>query len=547
MENATSIDPLDSFEHVVVLMLENRSFDNLLGYLHEGGVPDGKTFDGLQNNTVCMPVPTWASDYAQHPFVAPMHAKDYHQPFPDPGEVYQHINTQLYNHIDTDNRKVAACKMQPPFNIPTSGSSNPSMLGFIKDYINTLEAIECKECEPGKENKECKACEGYHDPSYDQYSAIMQCYTASQVSILSTLAKQFAVFDHWYCSVPSQTWCNRAFWHAGTSGGKVVNPTDECGVVDKIEAMYHWIKDVWSQETIFKRMNESGVSHGVYTSGPVPLTALVNGFDDTNIHFSGEDLSAFKQAIDTNTLPQYAFIEPKFYGEHNDQHPSSAGSAGPFVDDGPTRNGSVLLGEHLIWDVYNTIQQSNYSENTLLIITYDEHGGCFDHVAPPPANDQGEVIPPTPDMVGQEGFNFRRLGLRVPMVMVSAYIQPNTIVNDVFEHTSFIKTMCNKWKMNGLTDRDKNAPSFESVFSTEKRKLPTIDPPSVNKLGDDAFENDPLNDLQKSILVTAHYIASQNQKKTDAILTLDSTDKITTVKQAVKYLERIQPLLSDIH
>ncbi len=79
----------------------------------------------------------------------------------------------------------------------------------------------------------------------------MECYTTDQVSILSKLAQHFAVFDHWYCSVPSQTWCNRAFWHAGTSGGKVVNPTDKCGLFIKFEALIDWVKDVWFRDTIF--------------------------------------------------------------------------------------------------------------------------------------------------------------------------------------------------------------------------------------------------------------------------------------------------------
>ena len=82
-------------------------------------------------------------------------------------------------------------------------------------------------------------------------------------------------------------------------------------------------------------------------------------------------------------LPQYSFIEPKFLGQHNDQHPSSV-DAGIIDDDRPTRVGSVLLGEKLIWDVYTSIKNSEiYRDNTLLIITYDEHGGCFDHVPAP--------------------------------------------------------------------------------------------------------------------------------------------------------------------
>lgn len=90
---------LDTFDHVVVLMLENRSFDNLLGNLYPKGDPifkEGKKFEGLQNTDINMPVPDYALDFKQHPTVAPYRATNHHQPFPDPGEVYNHVNTQLY-------------------------------------------------------------------------------------------------------------------------------------------------------------------------------------------------------------------------------------------------------------------------------------------------------------------------------------------------------------------------------------------------------------------------------------------------------------------
>ncbi len=78
-------------------MLENRSFDNLLGNLYNGkeGVPKGKKFEGLQGKTIKMPMPERAKDFDQHKFIEPLVAEDYHQLFPDPGEVYQHVNTQL--------------------------------------------------------------------------------------------------------------------------------------------------------------------------------------------------------------------------------------------------------------------------------------------------------------------------------------------------------------------------------------------------------------------------------------------------------------------
>ncbi len=513
---------LDSFDHVVVLMLENRSFDNLLGYLYtDDEIPAGKQFDGLNNFDGALPVPSWAKDFDQHPSIKPFAAKNYHVPFPDPGEVYQHVNTQIFNYIDPANCSVSAAKMVPPYNIP----KNPPeklMQGFIKDYVNTLNALT------GKNGRH------FNDPDFDMYSAIMQCFTPKQVNVLTTLAKEFAVFDHWHCSVPSQTWCNRSFWHAATSGGKVVNPPDAGGVWKDIKAMASWAKHVWSQPTLFDRMNDHNISHAVYIEDLFSLTELVNGFKHDNVIRDGDQLTAFKDDLKNGQLPQYAFLEPKFLGQHNDQHPSSA-DAGLLHDDAHTHVGTVLLGEKLIWEVYNAIFTSTYKDNTLLIITHDEHGGCFDHVLPP--NLPKELWQPG----GEKGFNFDRLGVRVPMVMVSAHLHPNTIINETFEHCSFIKTMCEKWGLKGLTERDKNARSFGSIFNHQKRTdFPDIPEPVIPKSDDSDYANDALSDFQQSIVIGAHFVAHKHLEPAEVS---DILEQINTVGEAMNYIETIKDKL----
>ena len=504
---------LETFDHVVVLMLENRSFDNLLGYLYDkDNVPEGKSFAGLQDYTGAMPIPAYAKGANDHPPIKPCAAESYHQPFPDPGEVYQHVNTQLFNEISEGNCDEPAYKMVKPYNVLTAEQCTPPMTGFVKDYINTLNAMKDKK---------------YNDPDYDLYSVIMQCFEPVKIPVLTSLATHFAVFDHWFCSVPSQTWCNRAFWHAGTSAGKVVNPLNSGGTLSDIEAMISWAKEVWPNKTLFQRMEESNISHAVYTEDPVSLTSLVNGpFKNDDVIRTGDKLSVFKDDIAKKKLPQYSFIEPKFFGQHNDQHPSSVGA---FID-GPTRDGTVLLGEKLIADVYNSIfTNDTYRDNTLLIITYDEHGGCFDHI--PPDCIKSKEAP------GQKDFTFNRLGVRVPMVMVSAYIKEKTIINNTFEHTSFIRTMCKKWNMDGLTSRDKNAPCFSSVFSNKKRKnFPTINPPKI-KGSDTDYENDPLNELQKSILVGTYYLFNKDKDCSEDVKS--AIESIEKVGDAIKYLKAL--------
>ena len=165
------------------------------------------------------------------------------------------------------------------------------------------------------------------------------------------------------------------------------------------------------------------------------------------------------------------------------------------------------MGEKFIWDVYNAVKNSPQKDETLLLITHDEHGGCFDHVAPLSA------VPPEKGMKGDLEFSFDRLGIRVPMVMISSFIEKNTIINDVHDHTSFIKTMSEKWGFEGLTNRDKNANSFASVFSDKKRdSYPEIPMPIIKEIQDDDYNDDQLNGLQKSILKATHIIAKQNLK-----------------------------------
>lgn len=519
---------LDKFDHVVVLMLENRSFDNLLGFLYDetkaGGipVPKGKSYAGLQGTSFSNPVPSRFPVKDGHPKAVPVAiSADYHQPFPDPGEEYPHINTQLFNHVDRQNIKVEGDKMTTPYNLPNPVPQIPTMNGFVNDYINTLQAM--KEAE-------------YQNPTRDQYEVIMQCFEPQQVNVLSTLAREFAVFDHWHCSVPSQTWCNRAFWHAATSGGKVINPIGEGHMISNFSS---WIKNVWTKENLFGLLNKNGISSTVYTANPFSLTSLVNGIDKVGTikhDILGSGIEKFTHDLNTNKLPQYSFIEPKFILQHNDQHPSSVSG----VLDGPTKDGTVILGEKFIWDVYYALKNSAYWDKTLFIITYDENGGCFDHV-PPPA-----CVAPGGDTVSQENFNFDRLGVRVPMVMISPYIAKNTIINETFDHSSFIKTMSDKWNLGNLTNRDKNASSFSAVFSDKKRSsYPEIPEPVLTHGIDngEAYANDPLNGLQKSILAGAIEIAKNNTLTKDIVALKKSVEEIPTVQDAMDYLTKVKDLL----
>ena len=162
----------NGLDHVVVVMFENRSFDHLLGRLYEPG--EVESFEGVIGKDLSNPIPEWAEHGADRGVVRYGVAKDMNTPYPDPGEEYPHINTQLYGRIDPpSNRGVPAEQMIAPYNAPADPDQLPTMDGFVADYISAFTA------EMGRQ------------PTYDEYSQIMAGYTPEQMPVLSTLARGF--------------------------------------------------------------------------------------------------------------------------------------------------------------------------------------------------------------------------------------------------------------------------------------------------------------------------------------------------------------------
>jgi len=514
-------NPLDSFKHVVVLMLENRSFDNLLGYLYKPGeilpsFPLGQKFSGLNfDGPHTNPVPDDVKDghRGENIAVRPVTPADhYFQPYPDPGEIYPHVNTQVFGTIRPESNKGSTDdKIIAPYNLPEVVPLNPPMNGFVKDYISVLRSLKNQGwfgrllnwlgCNP----KWFKL-----NDKYDDYKAIMECYEPAQVNVMATLAKEFAVFDHWHCDVPSQTYTNRAFWHSGTSYNFVNNSPSKKWILDQ------------SGDTLFNRLQDKGIPWKIYTDNPISITGIIHFKQLLDYHFTHiKSFKHFLEDAENGALPDYTFIEPRFFTPHNDQHPSSYDSALY----GAASTGSVLLGEKLIWQVYEAIRNSNSEkgnnwENTLLIITHDEHGGCYDHIPPPSA-----PSPNNPPLVGEDGFKFDRLGVRVPMIMVSAHIKPNTIVNNTYHHTSFLNTMCEKWGIDHFTERDKNAPKFYEVFTSPEvrdvKTWPIIPEPKLPDGWENIdFSDTPLNGLEKTILSALPHITDMDVEELKTIKTV---------------------------
>ena len=288
----------------------------------------------------------------------------------------------------------------------------------------------------------------------------------------------------------------------------------------------------------------------VYSSNIASLTGIIHlrALDTYHLwpmdHFPS--LNQFYKDCENGDLKSYSFIEPNFWTPHNDMHPSTFDSK----HYGKSSVGSVLLGEKLLWDVYNAIKCSkkpdgSNAQNTLLIITFDEHGGCWDHVSTIKA-----VSPDLSEYTNWEGFDFSRSGVRVPTIMVSPHIAKNTVVNKPMDHTSFINTMQEKWnrivkgQFPPLSTRSAAAPKFTSVFTSEKARpisdWPTIEEPIIPpEMEEIDFSDAALNDLQQSIL--AGVIAIQNSKKKSREVKIDASN-IKTVKEAMEYLRKIDDI-----
>ena len=270
---------------------------------------------------------------------------------------------------------------------------------------------------------------------------IMGMFPREMLPILSGMARGYAVCDHWFASVPTQAMPNRAFVCAATSQGHMDNVTHSFTV-----------------PSIFGLLSKHDVSWAIYGYTSPPLTR--NDFPDTlNAPDGNFGLFAdFKKAASAGTLPSYTFLEPEWSPTGNSQHP----------------NYNVALGEQLIHNVYYALRSGPAWNQTLLIITYDEHGGCYDHVSPPTG-----AVPPD-NTPGEFGFDFTRFGVRVPAVLVSPLIPAGTVFRTEgqtpIDHTSVLKTVEERWLPAGtsLTKRDAAAPGLGGVLTLETAR--TDDP-----------------------------------------------------------------------
>jgi phospholipase C len=396
---SSTSSPLSGINHIVVVMLENRSFDHMLGFLYTDAgnkSPTGQAFEGLTGKET-NPSASGGEPVTVYKIAAGA-TNTYFLPGADPGEGYTATNSQLFGNNTAPTPPVATNQ------------------GFVANFSYTL----------GWEGKEKESI-----LAGTVASDIMAMHTPETLPVLSALARGFAVCDYWYGSVPTETLPNRAFVHAGTSQGHMDDKTK-----------------TFTAPTIYASLSKQNVSWAIYGYDADPLTRQT--FTDiTNLAdtYFGE-FSDFKTAAANGSLPSYTFLEPSWGSKGNSQHP----------------NYDVSLGEQFIHDVYYALRNSPLWNQTLLIVTYDEHGGCYDHVAPPT-----NAVPPD-TTAGEYGFDFKRFGPRVPTLLISPLIPAGTVFrvpegSMPLDHTSILKTVELRWNVPALTARDAAAPDVGAVLS----------------------------------------------------------------------------------
>lgn len=433
-------DAWTNIDHIVVVMLENRSFDCMLGWLYdEEDPPHGQHFEGLSDdirndlevidaNGVSFVEQVYARRNGQPPRkgsygvrVKAEYPTQWNLPAADPGEGFRDTNSQLFERWD----------------VPNDYPPDPTMGGFVQNYQGSM----------------VYGSSVFGDDPVNPRQ-IMAAYTPQQLPVLSGLAKAFAVCDHWHCSVPSQTWPNRAFAFAATSEGNVNNRPDW---VIEGETIYDRLQDAIdgtggsAPRTDLSWSIYSGTQHGE----PFSLTKIMLS-DAKQQRFAGnfKPIGDFYDDAEQGRLPSYSFLEPQFSGAgQNDQKPPS----------------DVRPGEVFIARIYEALRTSPQWGKTLLVITYDEHGGCHDHVAPPQAKS------PDGKVDAQFGFQFNRFGGRVPAVVVSPWIGEGTIARPSgyvpFDHTSIIASIRNCFDLGGpLTARDGAAPDLSALLTQKKAR-----------------------------------------------------------------------------
>ncbi len=404
-------------ESIVVLMMENHSFDRVLGWMKQRypGIEGIDPRNPMQNPDV-PPAP-------RHVIQAPTRSLAIPH---DPGHDLDDVLSQL-----------------------ADGNQ-----GFVANYARK-----------------------YPQALLAERQQIMGWYERGMLPAIHYLAEEFVVCDHWFASVPGPTWPNRFFAHSGTS----------LGHVDMPEGIFNPAIHIYDQNTLYDALDAAGIDWRIYHGDFSQSLLMLHQLEKLG-HYS--KFANFAADAANNRLPPYVFIEPTFFGsDENDQHPPQ----------------DVTRGDALIAAVFNALQANQtVFEKTLLVVLYDEHGGFYDHVPPPAAV--------TPDD-RTATFAFDRLGVRVPAILVSPWLDPGYIT-PVFDHTSLLKMATQLWPAAAATPLGRRTPQANSPLdSLHWRATPRtgIEPAPTTQTPMAIIPQPALTGQKQALYAYSQYLESQIQ------------------------------------
>jgi len=446
---------LPQIKNIVFLMLENRSFDNLLGWAYTGTTPPRnfwppksiKQFDGLVPSRFSNPdssgnainvIPIsddiWKTGYAipyRDPYEA-LRAGKGEDPR-DPGDNWYGVMNQLFG-----NQQIIPGLPSP------SSNGTPQMKGFLQDYVS------------------------FSDGRWAGQD-ILWTYLSSQANIINYLAVIHAVSDRWFCSVPSETNPNRAYSICGTSLGRESNLHWSAQEQFNTKTIFNWLAEANPPKSWGLYFTDQWVGTKSYTEYTFPQMSQARGGEIA-------PLTTFYARAKAGNLPAFTYLEPTWTSlsaDGTDYHPNS----------------HILPGENFLREIYLAVTGGPQyrRQETLFIITFDEHGGTYDHVAPP----WGALNPDGRNGI-ENGFKFDLFGARVPTILVSPFLPSSTVFRAPegstypFDHASFVATFL-KWAgvMPTVAAHGRRvfaAPTFEGVFSLQAENAETASPEQLQPL-----------------------------------------------------------------
>lgn len=415
----TRTGPYTPITNVFVLMLENRSFDHIFGF---SGIPGINGLTGNESNTFG------------------------NTPYKVIGGVEDPMTTDPNHEFLDTLEQLCGTKYGPPPNKKNAFPPGPyphiDNSGFVANYAVFND----------EDNKDPTAPGDYGD--------VMKCCLPDQVPVMVQLAQEFAICDQWYASIPGPTWPNRLFAMAATSSG--LDATPDSKTIIKWETIdgfkfvngslfHHIAASPPLQYRLYNDFSNQFASNPApfYEGGGFPIMAALHGVFMTEV----DSFASFATDLQGAYPYQFTFIEPNYGDALQDTY--RGGSSQHPMD-------TIAAGEALIAETYKAIRNSPHWYTSLLIITYDEHGGFYDHSATPrPAKPPGDG---NPYGYNKFGFDFSSYGVRVPAVIVSPRIAKGTVDHTLYDHTSIARTVEDLYGLTNLTDRDGSAASLINLL-----------------------------------------------------------------------------------